>query len=100
AGARLSGARQAFDRSAERVIGDWWPYGLAGRDAPYALYERLLTTMDAGNRASVYGKFLPSGSQAIEQILEVYLDFDFAEDAVEEATTYWLTVLRAGLLVE
>lgn len=100
AGKRLSGATRAFDRSAERVIDDWWPYGLAGRDAPNRLYDKLRTTMDAGNHASVSSKFLPSGTQAIEQVLEFYRDFDFAEDAVEKATTYWLTVLRAGLLIE
>jgi hypothetical protein len=97
---RLSGARQAFDRSAERVIEDWWPHGLAGRNTPDALYDKLLATMDAGNHASVYGKFLVPGTQAIDQVLEVYRNFDFAKDAVEKATTYWLTVLRAGLLIE
>lgn len=100
AGERLSGARQAFDRSANKVIGDWWPYGLAGRDTPDALYDRLLTTFDAGNHVSVYGKFLPSDTQAIEQVIEFYRDFDFAEDAVKKATIYWLTVLRAALLIE
>jgi hypothetical protein len=97
---RLSGARQAFDRSANKIIGDWWPHGLAGRNTPDALYDNLLTTMDAGNHASVYGKFLPPGTKAIDQVLEIYRDFDFAEVAVEKATTYWLTVLRAGLLTE
>src|SRR5690606_13514876 len=90
----------AFDKSANRLIDDWWPYGLAGRHAPNALYDKLRTTMDAGNHASVYDKFLPPGAQAIEQVLEFYRDFDFAEDAVEKAITYWLTVLRAGLLIE
>lgn len=100
AGERLSGARQAFDLSGNKVIRDWWPYGLVGRDAPFALYDKLLTTLDAGNHASVYGKFLPSGTKAIEQVLEVYRDFDFTRDAIEKAITLWLTVLRAGLMIE
>lgn len=97
---RLSGARQAFDRSANKVIGEWWPHGLPGRNTPDALYDNILTTMNAGNHASVYGKFLPPGIKAIDQVLEVYRDFDFANDAVEKDTTYWLTILRAGLWIE
>ena len=100
AGTRLSGARRAFDLSAKKVIEDWWPHGLPGRDTPDALYDKLLTTLDAGNHPSVYRKFLPKGTKAIEQVLGVYRDFGFNKDAVEKAKTYWLTVLRAALLIE
>ncbi|MBS3849784.1 hypothetical protein KD146_13855 [Devosia sp. BSSL-BM10] len=100
AGEPLSGADQAFHRSGNKVIEDWWPSGLAGREAPNALYDKLLTTFSAGNHVSIYSKFLPPGIKPIRQVMEVYRDFSFADDTTEAAITYWLTVLRAGLLVE